>query len=129
MKKAFLVVMVLVFLIIIIACVQTNVIRLGPQASRPVVPPDQVMIYRTADQVPGKYEEIALITAKGSAGWTNEEMMFKELRKRAGKLGANGIIFDALSEPSAGAKIAGAFLGVGAERQGKVIAIFVFEKE
>ena len=127
MKK--LILGLIVLLLLIIACVQTNVVRLGPQVARPLVPPDQVMIYRTADQVPGKYEEIALITAKGSSGWTNEEMMFRKMRERAGKLGANGVILEALSEPSAGAKIAGAFLGLPAERQGKVIAIFVFEKE
>jgi hypothetical protein len=50
--------------------------------------------------VPGKYEEIALITAKGSSGWTNEEMMFKKIRETAGKLGANGVILEGLSEPS-----------------------------
>ena len=44
-------------------------------------------------------------------------------------MGANAIILDAISEPSAGAKIAGAVFGVGAERKGKAIAIFVFPPE
>jgi len=51
------------------------------------------------------------------------------MRKEAGKLGANGIILDSLSEPSAGAKIAGAFHGTGAQRTGKVIAIYVYLEE
>jgi len=34
-----------------------------------------------------------------------------------------------MSEPTTGAKIAGAFLGVGVNRRGKAIAIYVFAKE
>ena len=41
-------------------------------------------------------------------------------------MGANAIILDAISEPSAGAKIAGAFLGYAPERQGNAVAIYVF---
>lgn len=55
--------------------------------------------------------------------------MFKKMIKKAGAMGANGIILDAISEPSAGAKVAGAIFGVGAERKGKAIAIFVFPPE
>jgi hypothetical protein len=38
-------------------------------------------------------------------------------------------ILDAVSEPSAGAKIAAAFLGTSAERKGKAIAMFIFPEE
>lgn len=87
---------------------------------------DQVTIYRTADKVPSKYEEVAMLNSSGASGWTDEEKMFKNMRFQAGKLGANAIILDALSEPSAGAKVAAAVFGVGAERKGKAIAIYVF---
>ena len=123
----------LIFLIVSLAfmtsCVSVNTTKLGTGPNRPPVPADQVAIYRTADQVPGKYEEIALINAKGDSSWTSEAGMFKQMQKKAGLLGANGIILDAVSEPSAGAKIAGAIFGVGAERKGKSIAIFVFPPE
>jgi hypothetical protein len=111
------------------SCVSVNSTRLGNAAYRPPVPADQVLIYRTADQVPGKYEEIALLNAKGDSSWSSEAGMFKQMKKKAGKMGANAIILDAISEPSAGAKIAGAIFGVGAERKGKAIAIFVFPAE
>jgi uncharacterized protein YbjQ (UPF0145 family) len=55
--------------------------------------------------------------------------MFNSMKKKAGSLGANAIILDAVSEPSAGAKIAAAFLGTSAERKGKAIAIFIFPEE
>jgi len=108
------------------ACVTTSVTRVGQSLTRPVVTLDQVVIYRTADKVPGKYEEVALLNSSGATGWTDEEKMYKNMRYEAGRAGANAIILDAISEPGAGAKVAAAFLGVAAERKGKAIAIYVF---
>jgi len=123
MKRKFL---FLGFLILVlVTCVTTNAVRIGTAPNRPPVREDQVVIYRTADQVQGKYEEVALISAKGESSWTNESQMINAMKKKAGKMGANAIILDAMSEPSAGAKIAGAFLGTGSERKGKAIAIYV----
>jgi hypothetical protein len=124
MKKNTLVLLI-ISIAFITSCVSVNATKLGTAATRPPLPADQVAIYRTADQVPGKYEEIALINAKGDSTWSSEAGMFKQMKKKAGLMGANGIILDAVSEPSAGAKIAGAIFGVGAERKGKAIAIFV----
>ena len=107
------------------ACVSTNAVRLGAAPARPPVAEEAVAVYRTAAQVPGKYEEIALLNATGESSWTNEAKMMNSMRKKAGKMGANAIILDAISEPGAGAKVAAAVLGVGAERKGKAIAIYV----
>lgn len=109
-------------------CVRTAVTRIGPPIARPEVAMDQVVIYRTADKVPSKYEEVALLNSTGTSGWTDEEKMFKNMRYEAGKMGANAVILDAISEPSAGAKVAAAIFGVGAERKGKAIAIYVLPK-
>jgi hypothetical protein len=111
---------------LVVACVQTNAVRLGNAPVREPVPEEQVVVYRTADQVPRRYEEVALLNARGEASWTNEEKMFNSMRKKAGEMGANGIILDAIIEPGAGTKVAGAILGTGAERKGKAIAIYVF---
>lgn len=110
----------------LVACVTTNATRLGGGPTRPRIDPEQVVIYRSAEQVPGRYEEVAILHSEGEASWTNEEGMYKSMRKKAGEMGANAIVLDAVSEPSAGAKIAGAFFGTGAERKGKAIAIYVF---
>jgi hypothetical protein len=118
----------IISLVVLASCVSVNATRLGDGAFRPPLPADMVIVYRTADQVPGRYEEVALLNARGDTTWTSESGMFKQMRKKAGKLGANAIILDAMSEPSAGAKIAGAILGVGVERKGKAIAIFVFHQ-
>ena len=111
---------------LVVACVQTNAVRLGNAPVREPVAEDHVVVYRTADQVPRRYEEVALLNARGESSWTNEEKMFNSMRKKAGEMGANGIILDAIIEPGAATKVAGAILGTGAERKGKAIAIYVF---
>lgn len=112
-------------LVVLSACVSVNAVRLGPSGYRSPIPAEDVVIYRTADQVPGDYEEIALLNAEGSTTWTNESGMIEAMRKKAGQMGANAIILDAISEPGAGAKVAGAIFGVSVERKGKAVAIFV----
>jgi len=106
-------------------CVAVNTTQLGMRQQRPPVPTASVEIYRTAEQVPGKYEEVALLNASGPSSWTNEAQMFDRMREEAGKLGANAIILDAISEPGAGAKVAAAIFGVSAERKGRALAIYV----
>jgi hypothetical protein len=108
------------------ACVRTNTTVLDPSKTREPIDPADVVIYTTAGKVPGDYEEIALLNSKADSASTSEAQMFKSMRKKAAKVGANAIILDAVSEPSTGAKIAAAVLfGTGAERKGKALAIYV----
>jgi len=107
------------------ACVRTTATRLGAGSIRPPVPEHLVAIYRTADQVPGKYEEVALLNSTGNYSSTDEEKMFKSMREKAGQVGANGVILDSIKEPGTGGKVAQALFGVGGDRKGKAIAIFV----
>jgi hypothetical protein len=111
---------------VLTACVRTNATLLSQTATprAPILASD-VQIYRTSDKVGRPYEEIALLNATGEASFTNEAKMMNSLRKKAAELGANGIILENIAEPSAGAKVAGAFLGTGAQRKGKAVAIFV----
>jgi len=114
--------------IFLTGCMSTKAVRLGGSFRVPV-PVEMVVIYRTADQVKGEYEEIALLAFTGETTFTSEAGMWKSLQKKAGKMGANGVILDAVSEPSAGSKILGAFLGIGSNRKAKAVAIFVFPKK
>lgn len=104
-------------------------VRLGTGALYEPVPVDSVAVYRTADQVPWKYEELGLLNSAGATGWTDEAQMIKSMREEASKVGANGIILADLSEPSAGSKVAAAIFGTSAERKGKAIAIRVLVGE
>lgn len=127
MRRAKVVVVALV--LILSSCVSTNMIRLGAGSQYDPVPVETVAVYRTADQVPGKYEELALLNSKGASGWTNEAQMLKSMRNEAAKIGANGIVLDAMSEPGAGAKVAAAIFGTSAERKGRAIAIRVLSTD
>lgn len=111
------------------ACVQTNVARLGSAPARAPLAPEMVALYRTATQVPGKYEEVALLYSDGTTGWTSEAGMLKSMRTKAAALGANGVILEGITEPSAAVKVVASVVGVGAERKGKAIAIFVLPAE
>lgn len=109
------------------ACVTTNASRLGTAtADRAVLLPQDVALYRVASQVPRQYEEIALLNSSGDSAFTDEARMFESMKKKAGEMGANGVILDAVSEPGHGAKVAAAIFGVSAQRKGKALAIWVF---
>lgn len=127
MKRMFWLATLVVASSLLVGCVTTNATVLGTATEmRPAIPPERVAIYRLANQVPGSYEEIALLNSSGDSGFTNEAQMFESMRKKAGELGANAVILDAVSEPGAGAKVAAAIFGVSAQRKGKAVAIYVF---
>jgi hypothetical protein len=117
-------------LVLLIGCVTTRSVQLGEFQKRASVPWKQVAVYRTPDSVPGRYEEIALLTAKGDSLFTGQAKMWKSLQKKAAKLGANAIILEATSEPKDAAKIASAvLLGFGPARRGKAVAIYILPPE
>lgn len=117
-------------LVMLIGCVTTRSVQLGEFQKRASVPWKQVAVYRTPDSVPGRYEEIALLTAKGDSLFTGQAKMWKSLQKKAAKLGANAIILEATSEPKDAAKIASAvLLGFGPSRRGKAVAIYILPPE
>ena len=127
MKSTWLLSLCLVTASLLTGCVTTNAAVLGTaSAKRPAIQPDDVALYRLATQVRGQYEEIALLNSAGDSGFTDEAKMFASMKKKAGELGANAVILDAVSEPGAGAKVAAAIFGVSAQRKGKAIAIYVF---
>jgi hypothetical protein len=112
------------------SCRTTKAVQLGTMTTaRPPVLWDKVLVFRTPADVPGKYEEVALLESSADSMWTTKAGMWKSMKKKAGGLGCNAIILDAESEPKAGTKVLAAFLGVGAERRGKAIGIYIFPEE
>lgn len=104
-------------------CVQTQATMLGPKGQYPPVAPDQVQVFLDEDDAPATCTKIALINAQGESSFTNEAKMIEASRKKAGQVGANAVILAKINEPSAGAKIAGAFLGTGSQRRGQLVAL------
>jgi hypothetical protein len=117
-------------------CVSTSATRLGAAAIRPAVDPETVVIYRTADQVPSTYDEIALVFAEGDHTFTKEERLYSTMRKKAATLGANALILDSVVEPQIEQRLSGKWwLEIGhalytnvvnpPNRKGKALAIYV----
>lgn len=110
---------------LMLGCVTVTSTQLGKPSTRNPISAAEVAIYRTAQQVPGNYEEVALLNASGDYEQTDESQMYAQMRKEAGRLGANGIILESVSEPTTGAKVANFFVGTDADRKGKAIAIYI----
>ena len=107
-------------------CVHTTATMLSSQQYPPLTP-EEVTIYLSEDDISGEWERVAIINATGNAGSTNQQQMYDAVRRRAAQIGANGVLFQPIEEPSAGAQVAGAFLGTGTSRRAEMIAIYVIE--
>ena len=105
------------------ACVQTNVASLNPTVQHFPTCVAAVQLFTSPERVTREYTEIALLNSTGSSSSTNERQMIESMREKAAQAGAHGIILSNIAEPSAGAKVAGAILGTGAERKGRSVAI------
>ncbi len=112
------------FFFLLSGCVTASVTKLT-NTDYPKIRPEEVVIYLSEDDVPKVYDQVALIYTKGDYAATKETGQFKKARKRAAKLGANGIIFGEMTEPKSGAKVANFVFGTPANRKGQMMAIFV----
>lgn len=128
---------VCVLLVTLTGCVSASATRLGKAAIRPAIDPETVVIYRTADQVPGRYDEVALLNAEGDHTFAKEERLYSKMRKKAASLGANALILDSVIEPEKDERMSGKWwLEIGhavytsvinpPNRKGKAIAIYVY---
>lgn len=109
------------------ACVHTKATLVNPSATPLAeVAPDQVQIFMSQSELDTlDYTRVAIIEATGSGEWTSQTGMIEAMRRKAGALGANGVLMPQINEPGAGAKVAGALFGTGTQRKGQVIAVFV----
>lgn len=115
----------LLCLLLTTSCVTTNVTMLEGNQALPPINPADVILYRTAATVPGAYKELALLNSTGDATYSDQPMMYQSMKQKAASIGANAVILDATTEPSAGARVAAAIFGVSASRTGKAVAIFI----
>lgn len=86
-----------------------------------------VKLFRTTATLPGEYSEVALLTAEADTKYSDDGEMIEAMRKKAAKVGANGVILGSLREPSALTQIAGEVAKTGTLRKGESIAIFIPE--
>ncbi len=108
------------------AVYQRMLVRLGNGPIRPAVLVSQILVL-PAPQIRflGNTKKSRFSILKGDYRYSDEEKLISSMREKAGEMGANALILDAMSEPTAGAKVAQVFFG-GAARKGSAVAIWVF---
>lgn len=113
-------------LFLCVACVQTNAVVLNPGALR-LAPTceEAVVLYTEPSKVPGEFVELAILNSKGESSWTTESGMYASMRRKAAEFGANGVLVAPIRNPGAGAEVAAALFGTGANRRGEAVAILV----
>ena len=115
-----------------IACALTacgaraHIVATNPALSLAPTCADAVPVFADNEHVPYDYYEVALITAEGNSVYNGNGDLLKSIRGQAARLGANGIVIDALGATHATVKVVGAALGGNdAERKGRAIAIWM----
>jgi len=91
--------LVCVIALIAIGCVTAKATMLNPDVQFDPVPWENVKVYYDEADVPGEFETIAIIRSEGKEVFTTEEKMLEKMRKKAGAIGANGIILKGIKEP------------------------------
>jgi len=114
----------LVLALVVAACAKTEAVRLDSAPLRAPVAAEKVTIYKTPEDVHGHYEEVAMLSASGDVAITSQDEVYASLRRKAGELGANGVILQVPDDVER-SKFARTF-GLGSiNRNSKAIAIFV----
>lgn len=115
--------LVLLAATLLTACVTANAIKLGT-AEYPPVPPEQVQVFMTEKDIKVPFDKIAVIDVNGGSDSTDDALMIKVARDKAGEIGANGIILGEFTEPSTAEKVVHALVGGNiANKKGKLVAI------
>ena len=112
-------------LCVLVACVQTKAAVLDVSAQRGPICPNGVKIFPDTSTIGGPWEAVAMLTSTGSTSMTSVAGMMNSQRQKAAQVGANGVVLGKVNEPGAGAKVAGAFLGTGTNRNGDAMAIYI----
>lgn len=110
---------VLVLGLALASCASSSAVVTG--STRAAIPVEQVKVY---DAAPPRYAVIAIIQAQANDGVTdqwNTNLAMAELKERAARLGANGVLIDSLGGQSSGSVM----LGPSPTMAVKARAIFV----
>ena len=82
----------LLLLALLAGCATGHATRLD-STPRPAIAPDSVRVYTTRANIPGAYDEVAIVEADGATA-TSTDALIRKLREEAGKVGANAIVLD-----------------------------------
>jgi len=111
----------------LLACgARARVVATNPGLALAPTCSNAVPVFADTEHVPYDYYEVALITAEANSVYNGNGDLLKSIRTQAARLGANGVVIDALGATHATVKVVGAALGSNdAERKGRAIAIWM----
>ena len=92
--------LIILFSLLVMSCSSVRVNKLSDRDYKPVTDPTKVIFY--FDPPVKKYEKIALMEATAYSAWSKPRIrdVLPELKKRAMKLGANGIFITGYEKKS-----------------------------
>ncbi len=90
----------LLLTLLLVGCVHVNKSVLMDRSAYPL-PMMDVSVFLPGDWIPDSCERVAILHASGD--YTNESQMLDKLREEAGKLGANAVHFQRISDGDADA--------------------------
>jgi len=101
MKIKILILGLLIYVIAFMAigCVTAKATLFNPDIRFDPIPWQEVKVYYDEADVPGEFETIGIIRSEGKEVFTSEKQMLEKMRKKAGAIGANGIILKGIKQP------------------------------
>ena len=112
----------IVALLPLAGCVTARATMLGQNEQLPPVLETDVRVFLKEGQISAECSPYALIHASGAANMTDETDMIAAARRRAGKIGATGVLLGEVKEPGTGTQVVAAIFGVPANRKGQLVA-------
>lgn len=111
------------------ACgVRTVTTDVNPRVSRQPTCDEAVIVYKTRNEAPHDYYELAFISAEANSIYTSDGRVLNQIRKKAAEVGANGIIANPVQESSATVKVIGEAIGAqSATKKATALAIYMPE--
>ncbi len=104
-------------------CVATSATRFDQRETVLATTADSIAVYRSPADVTGPYREIGLIEANGDVVSASTATFYAAMRRRAGLLGATGIILEPGLEIGQTERIVASLLDIQAERYVHAVAI------
>ena len=107
------------------AGVKKTTTDLNPSVSRPSTCAAAIAVYNSRADVPYDYYELAWIQATGNSVWTTDNQLQTQIRNGAGKVGANGVIVNPVTQAKSTVKILGEAVGANSATQ-KATALAIY---
>lgn len=109
------------------ACgVKKTTTDIAPSNARAATCAEAITTYATRSDVPSDYYELAFIEAEGNSVYTTDNKLQDQIRNGAAKVGATGVIVNAVEQSKTTVKVLGEAVGANtATQKASALAIYM----